>query len=114
MDVLKQMQKLALFQGVPVEKLKALAERDLPAGIVHRPKQGFMMPLDRWLARELKDDIAEALGPGGIARRGLLRPTTIARLLAEHTSGRKNHAMRLWVLLILERWFARYEPEFVL
>ena len=46
--------------------------------------------------------------------RGLLRPATIARLLAEHTSGRKNHAMRLWVLLILERWFARYEPDFVL
>lgn len=29
MDVLKQMQKLALFQGIPVEKLKALAERAL-------------------------------------------------------------------------------------
>jgi len=29
MDVLKQMQKLALFHGVPAEKLKALAERAL-------------------------------------------------------------------------------------
>ena len=27
MDVLKQMQKLALFHGVPAEKLKALVER---------------------------------------------------------------------------------------
>jgi hypothetical protein len=27
MDVLKQMQKLDLFQGVPAEKLKTLAER---------------------------------------------------------------------------------------
>ena len=94
--------------------LKALAERYLPKEIVDRPKQGFMMPLDRWLARELKDDITAALGPRGIGRRGLLRPATIARLLAEHTSGRKNHAMRLWVLLILERWFARYEPDFAL
>jgi asparagine synthase (glutamine-hydrolysing) len=94
--------------------LKALAERYLPREIVHRPKQGFMMPLDRWLARELKHDIAEALGPRGIARRGLVRPEAVARLLAEHTSGRRNHAMRLWVLLILERWFARYESEFAL
>ena len=38
----------------------------------------------------------------------------VARLLAEHAAGRKNHAMRLWVLLILERWFARYEPDFSL
>jgi asparagine synthase (glutamine-hydrolysing) len=94
--------------------LKALARRYLPTAIVERPKQGFMMPLDRWLARELKDDIGAALGPQGIARRGLLRPAAIARLLAEHGSGRKNHAMRLWVLLILERWFARYEPDFAL
>jgi asparagine synthase (glutamine-hydrolysing) len=94
--------------------LKALARRYLPDAIVDRPKQGFMMPLDRWLARELKDDIATALGPAGLARRGLLRPAAIARLLAQHASGRKNHAMRLWVLLILERWFARYEPDFVL
>ncbi|MEP7181336.1 MAG: asparagine synthase (glutamine-hydrolyzing) [Betaproteobacteria bacterium] len=94
--------------------LKRLAERYLPADIVHRPKQGFMMPLDRWLARELADDIADALGPRGLQRRGLVRADAIARLLSEHTSGRKNHAMRLWVLLILERWFARYEPDFAL
>jgi asparagine synthase (glutamine-hydrolysing) len=94
--------------------LKALALRYLPREIVERPKQGFMMPLDRWLARELKDDIAQALGPAGLARRGLLRPAAIARLLTEHGGGRRNHAMRLWVLLILERWFARYEPDFEL
>ena len=94
--------------------LKRLAERYLPRDIVHREKQGFMMPLDRWLARELAPDIAHALGPAGLARRGLLRPDAIARLVAEHRSGRKNHAMRLWVLLILEHWFARYEPDFVL
>ena len=94
--------------------LKRLAERYLPREIVHRPKQGFMMPLERWLAGELKDDIAQALGPQGLQRRGLVRPDAIARLLSEHRSGRKNHAMRLWVLLILERWFARYEPGFAL
>ncbi len=94
--------------------LKALAERYLPHDIVHRPKQGFMMPLDRWLARELQPDIASALGPDGLQRRGLIKPEAIERLLAEHRSGRKNHAMRLWVLLILERWFARYEPGFEL
>ena len=73
-----------------------------------------MMPLERWLAKELQPDIAAALGPSGLQRRGLIRPEAIARLLAEHTSGRKNHAMRLWVLLILERWFQRYEPGFAL
>ena len=45
---------------------EALAERYLPHDIVHRPKQGFMMPLERWLANELKPDIAV----GARARRG--------------------------------------------
>jgi asparagine synthase (glutamine-hydrolysing) len=94
--------------------LKELARSYLPGDIVDRPKQGFMMPLERWLAHELLPDITAALGPQGLQRRGLLRPAAIERLLAEHRSGRKNHAMRLWVLLILERWFARYEPDFAL
>ncbi len=94
--------------------LKQLAERYLPREIVQREKQGFMMPLERWFARELKPDIAQALGPAGLARRGLIRPEAIAKLVGEHAAGRKNHAMRLWVLLILERWLARYEPDFSL
>jgi asparagine synthase (glutamine-hydrolysing) len=94
--------------------LKRLALRYLPPDIVHREKQGFMMPLDRWLARELAPDLARSLGPQGFARRGVLRPEAISRLLAEHASGRKNHAMRLWVLLILEHWLARYEPDFAI
>ncbi len=94
--------------------LKSLAERYLPRDIVHREKQGFMMPLERWLAHDLRADVAQTLGPHGFARRGLMRPKVIARLVSEHASGRRNHAMRLWVLLILERWLARYEPDFVL
>ena len=43
---------------------------------------------------------------------GSFDPRRVERLVAEHVSGRKNHAMRLWTLLILERWFARYEPDF--
>ena len=92
--------------------LKSLALRYLPPDIVHREKQGFMMPLARWLGHELKGDIAQALGTRGLARRGLVRPQALEQLVAEHVSGRKNHAMRLWTLLILERWFARYEPDF--
>jgi asparagine synthase (glutamine-hydrolysing) len=94
--------------------LRLLAERYLPHEIVHREKQGFMMPLKRWLAHELERDVAQALGPHGLGRRGLIRPESITRLTAEHASGRSNHSMRLWVLLILERWFARYEPDFAL
>ncbi len=53
--------------------LKSLAQRYLPTDIVHREKQGFMMPLTRWLGHELRADVENALGPDGLARRGLVR-----------------------------------------
>ena len=86
----------------------------MPKDIAYRPKQGFTMPLDRWMTHELRPDITRALGPDGIQRRGLIRIPAIHKMFSEHFSGRKNHATRLWTLLVLERWFSRYEPDFSL
>jgi asparagine synthase (glutamine-hydrolysing) len=83
----------------------------LPREIVHRGKQGFVMPLTEWLAGRLHGELDEHLGAGGLARRGLFREGVLARLLNEHRRGRRNHAGRLWALLILERWFRRYAPS---
>lgn len=94
--------------------LKRIAERHLPHDVVHRRKQGFFMPLSDWLANELKGQTYDCLGPQGLARRGLLRPQALARLLQQHYGGRRNHSSRLWALLVLERWFRRFAPDFAL
>jgi asparagine synthase (glutamine-hydrolysing) len=94
--------------------LKKLAEKFLPHDIVHRRKQGFVMPLGEWLGTGLKARVEQSLGPHGLARRGLFRDGALARLLAQHRSGRRNHAGRLWALTVLEVWFQRYAPEFAL
>ena len=94
--------------------LKKLAEKFLPHDIVHRRKQGFVMPLSEWLATGLKDRVERSLGPEGLAKRGLFRDGALPRLLGEHRAGRRNHAGRLWALTVLEVWFERYAPEFSL
>ncbi len=91
--------------------LKRVAERYLPADIVRRGKQGFVMPLSEWLAGRLAHEVDDHLGPQGLERRGLFRAGALATLLAEHRGGRRNHAGRVWALLILERWFRRYAPS---
>lgn len=90
--------------------LKRVAERYLPPEIVHRDKQGFVMPLTEWLAGRLAGELDEHLFAGGLEQRGLFRGGVLRRLVAEHRGGRRNHAGRLWALLILERWFRRYLP----
>ncbi|MDE2002296.1 MAG: asparagine synthase (glutamine-hydrolyzing) [Betaproteobacteria bacterium] len=91
--------------------LKRLARRYLPAQIVSRGKQGFVMPLSQWLGGRLAGELAPHLLGEGLERRGIFRPAALRRLLAEHRAGRRNHAGRLWALLILERWFRRHAPE---
>jgi len=94
--------------------LKKLAARYLPDAIVYRNKQGFVMPLSDWLQGSLKPHVDAALGAGGLMKRGLFRDGALARLQAEHASGRRNHAGRIWALTVLEQWFARYAPEWTL
>lgn len=94
--------------------LKKIAERYLPHDIVHRRKQGFVMPLSEWLGGELQPEVRAALSPQKLGRRNLIAPEALQRLLDQHYRGGRNHAGRLWALLVLERWFQRYAPDFVL
>ncbi|MEO5700087.1 MAG: asparagine synthase (glutamine-hydrolyzing) [Casimicrobiaceae bacterium] len=92
--------------------LRRVARKYLPAAIIDRPKQGFVMPLGTWLAGPLAGALEEHLG--GLARRGLFRAGRLPALLARYRGGRRSDAGRLWALLILERWFRRYAPEWTL
>lgn len=105
-----------LKQHGPTTKflLKKIAERYLPHDIVHRGKQGFVMPLSEWLGGELQADVRRALSPERFGRRNLFKPAALQRLLEQHYAGRRNHSGRLWALWMLERWFARYAPDFAL
>lgn len=90
--------------------LKKLAGKLLPPQIVHRPKQGFVPPLAEWFSGLLKDEMRAALS--SLHERGLFREGTLSRLAQQHYAGRRTDAGRLWALLMLEKWFQRYEPEF--
>jgi len=94
--------------------LKKLAEKYLPDSIVHRGKQGFVMPLSPWLEGGLKQHMESSLGIDGLQKRGLFRDGALPNLLAEHRRGRSNHAGRLWALTVLELWFKRHQPDFKL
>ncbi len=85
--------------------LKAAARKLLPAAIVDRPKLGFNPPMGLWLRNELAPMVAERLVPDRMAALGL-EWTAVASLLAEHRAGRRDCALPVWALLVLERWQA--------
>jgi asparagine synthase (glutamine-hydrolysing) len=85
--------------------LKELARRrGLPANLVHRPKQGFAIPIGKWFRTELRGWIEDILRDPETSARGYFRPQEVDRLLTQHLNGELDHTARLWTLAMLELW----------
>jgi asparagine synthase (glutamine-hydrolysing) len=76
----------------------------VPAETLSRRKRGFAVPIGRWFRRDLRDFAADHLLGRRAVERGMFDPAVVARLFAEHQSGRADHAHHLWVLLMFELW----------
>lgn len=88
--------------------LRAAFADALPPRTLSRPKQGFMVPLASWLRGELRPLVEELLDPARVRARGLFVPAVVARLVREHLNRSRNHADRVWALLVLELWMRQY------
>jgi asparagine synthase (glutamine-hydrolysing) len=89
--------------------LRKLAERvGVPREVLYRPKQGFALPLVHWSRHELKDLILNVLLDPRTLQRGYLNPPAVRQLLDEHFRGRRNHAGRIWRLLMFGLWHRNY------
>lgn len=92
--------------------LKKVAEHYLPSSIIYRRKQGFHLPLRSWLNGDLNGLMLDCLSDDQLKKRNLFNASHINRLIKQHRSGAKDHAIKLWVLIALELWFRAYEPGF--
>lgn len=91
---------------------KKLAARvGVPQEVLHRPKQGFALPLVHWMRREFKEDLARLLLEPRTIQRGYFDPRPIRQLLDEHFQGRRDHSARLWRFLTFELWHRNFLEE---
>ena len=88
--------------------LKDLAKKYLPAEIIRRKKRGFTVPISRWIKES--DFIKECLQQDGYYAHGLLNKKYVEILLAEHLSGQKDNARRLWLIFVFNYWYAKNKP----
>ncbi|MDT7540278.1 MAG: hypothetical protein QOE33_182 [Acidobacteriota bacterium] len=76
----------------------------VPAEILHRPKQGFGVPIQQWINAQLREQMRDTLTDHRARSRGYVDPAYVAQLLSEHERGRRDHAAPLWSLFMLELW----------
>ena len=86
--------------------LKEAARGVVPGGVIRRRKRGLSVPVARWLNTGLA-----TLAERHLAAPRLFPGAPTARLLAEHRSGRRNHARKLWPLLMAELWAERWSVD---
>jgi asparagine synthase (glutamine-hydrolysing) len=86
---------------------KAVADL-VPAGNMHRPKQGFAVPIGPWFRGELKDYLADHILSDRFNARGLFTPAAVRRVFDDHQREVRDYAHHLWVLLMLELWFRSF------
>lgn len=84
---------------------RALAER-LGPSVMRRPKQGFSVPLRRWMAGALGDQLEQTLPQGRLA--AFVEVGGVREMLARHRRGVRDHGELLWALLVLDRFLGRW------
>jgi asparagine synthase (glutamine-hydrolysing) len=88
--------------------LRKLAEKYLPAKLIHQPKRGFEIPLKKWIDGELKDLIADyILSPNAYCRNFVT--ASFPELLWERkiNAGDEKRAKMIWTLFTLEVWYKK-------
>ena len=88
--------------------LRQMIASKLPYETLHRPKLGFNIPYKLWLRKELRGLLQDALSPTRLSQQGLFQPAYVQKLVSEHLEGIRDHAHKLWQLLMFQLWAERY------
>lgn len=102
--------KMKIKNGRSKHILKEAVRGLIPDEVIDRPKEGFVLPIDTWLLDPMRSYVEELLTEERLNRHGLLRPSSVRRLLNEHYAGMANHGPRIWNLMMFQTWWEHYVP----
>ncbi|MDD4878954.1 MAG: asparagine synthase-related protein, partial [Candidatus Omnitrophica bacterium] len=80
----------------------------LPEENIQRRKMGFGMPVGQWFRGELRDYLRDTVLSGRSLKRGYFNPAAVKRIVEDHISGKKDYALQLWAILMLELWHEKF------
>jgi asparagine synthase (glutamine-hydrolysing) len=85
--------------------LRTLAEKYLPAELIHQPKRGFEIPLKKWIDGQLNNMIKDYIMPANAYCRNFVEPSFIDNIVNRKVQvGDEKRAKMIWTLFALEVW----------
>ena len=100
--------EMKIAEGKGKQVLRSLLDRHVPRDLIERPKQGFAIPLDRWLRGELRSWAEGRLSDDELFDLAGIKPAAVRELWARHQNSSMNNGTQLWTILILLDWLAVY------
>ena len=88
--------------------LKEIAHKYLPKEMMQRPKQGFNIPLEKWLRNELKEYLKIYLNPKRVEEENLLNVKRVTEIYNSFLDGKSEYSELLWQILIFEMWYEKW------
>ena len=85
--------------------MKRLLSRYIPEELFNRPKQGFGIPIGKWMRGELKDWVNDTLSDEVLNEHNLFDKTVVSKIKEEHFKGLANNEPKLWSILQFNQWY---------
>lgn len=102
--------EIHLRGGVLKAVLREIARRRVSPEVAFRRKQGFTVPVERWLAERWSGMLQRLDGPTLLESGGWVRAGALRTPLKEALS-RRWVPVQLWRLLVLEHWLQKRAPH---
>jgi asparagine synthase (glutamine-hydrolysing) len=91
--------------------LKEIVHKYVPKKEMDRPKMGFAIPIESWLANELRPQVEYFLSEDLIRKQGLFAWEPIYRLKTDFLNGKREFGVKIWYLLSFQMWYSRWMNE---
>lgn len=85
--------------------LKKALQGIIPDEIIFRKKQGFDVPISRWLKGKNKDFIRDTIIQSRIKHRGIFDYEFVEMILSAHDTGKRDYSFLIWNLFNLSLWY---------
>lgn len=88
--------------------LRDILYKYIPRELVDRPKQGFSIPIDKWMRGNMKEFVKDNLNYSKIKDEGILDPDFVREKMSMFFKYKNYSGDKIWYLLAFELWLNKW------
>ncbi len=96
------------FKGSKKHIIKEIVHQYIPQKIMNRPKMGFAIPIENWMANELKQLVNDYLNESDIEKQNIFNVDYVKKIKIDFFNGKKEYATKIWYLLMFQMWYKKW------